>query len=990
MRIFTRLLLLFMLVAMLPLALYSYFNLSQSEATLRQQVLGRLSGLADKKAIQVKSYLAERIQDVRIRARGSEVTEGIATLSKIHDPRSYGQLDEELHRYFDRYVEESGRFYDVFLVTPQGQIVYSQKHESDFSTNLLTGPYSDSQLASAFRDVRMTLEPVISGYEFYAPSQESALFVAAPIMIDGQFRGVFAVQMGNELLYRVATDSTGLGVSGEVTFARQDGDGVLYTTPLKYHPDAAMKLRLDRLKFRATPMYEALSGVSGEGVKPDYRGKSVVAAWRYLPELDWGMVVKMDADEVFAPIYQQRRVLLQSLLGLLLLIGVAAYYFGRQISRPLEGMAQTAGDVARGSMGKRVDESAPGELGIFARAFNRMTENLQGLYRTLEDRVEERTRELNVTNEELQEEIIEREHLETALRDSEAYLQRSLDELRYSEQRFRDVSEAAGEYLWELDANMVYTYASSRALAVKGYAPDELLGHTPMEFMPKEDIAPVGEIVNRAIANKTPFTLQHRDITKSGNVLWEEVNGVPIYGPKGEVIGLRGTGMNITERKQADEEIRNLAFYDNLTGLPNRRLLLDRISLALSVSVRSQQYGAVLFLDIDRFKTLNDTLGHDYGDLLLIEVAHRVRECVREVDTVSRLGGDEFVVLIEEIDVLPEEASQKVALIAEKIRVRLSDAYLLNGREYHSSPSIGVSLYLGGEESAEVLLKHADMAMYQAKDSGRNAVRFFDQLMQHAVETRAELEADLRRAIPDGQLRLYYQIQVDDEHRALGAEALVRWVHPTRGMVLPAQFIPVAEESALILAIGVWVLETACRQLAVWRRDESTRNLSIAVNVSAQQFKLLDFVDKVAELLRVHEIDPALLKLELTESVVLFDVADVVVKMQALRALGVQLSLDDFGTGYSSLSYLKRLPLNQIKVDQSFVRDIATDPGDAVMVQTIIALAQNFSMDVIAEGVETDVQLAFLRQHGCHAFQGYLFSKPVPVEQFEALLGLPF
>ena len=342
--------------------------------------------------------------------------------------------------------------------------------------------------------------------------------------------------------------------------------------------------------------------------------------------------------------------------------------------------------------------------------------------------------------------------------------------------------------------------------------------------------------------------------------------------------------------------------------------------------------------------------------------------------------------LLEKIDAHPHEASQKTALIAEKIRASLAEGYQLDGYEHHSSPSIGVCLYLGNAESVETLLKHADMAMYQAKAAGRNAVVFFDPQMQHAVKMHAELEADLRHAVAGGQFRLYYQLQVDNEHRVLGAEALVRWVHPERGMVSPAQFIPVAEESTLILRIGDWVLETACRQLAAWSGNELTRHLTLSVNVSAHQFKRVDFVERVADILRTCGVQADRLKLELTEGVVLGDIDDVVAKMHALIALGVKLSLDDFGTGYSSLTYLKRLPLDQLKIDQSFVRDIMLDSNDAVMVQTIIGMAQNFGLHVIAEGVETEGQLAFLKLHGCEAFQGYLFSKPVPVDQFEALL----
>ncbi|MCR4299870.1 MAG: EAL domain-containing protein, partial [Gallionella sp.] len=477
------------------------------------------------------------------------------------------------------------------------------------------------------------------------------------------------------------------------------------------------------------------------------------------------------------------------------------------------------------------------------------------------------------------------------------------------------------------------------------------------------------------------------DRRKSGQIYPKWLTITAVRNEQGQTTEYVAIFSDITERKQAEEEIRNLAFYDALTKLPNRRLLLDRFHLALSVSARSRHYGAILFLDMDRFKTLNDTLGHDYGDLMLIEVAQRLRSCVREVDTVARLGGDEFVVLLEEVDASAEQASQKVALIAEKIRAALATPYRLKGHEYHSSPSIGVCLYRGNDEPVDDLLKYADLAMYQVKGSGRNAVRFFDPAMQYAVERHAALEANLRRALPNRELQLYYQIQVDSEHRPRGAEALLRWNHPKRGMVLPAQFIPIAEEGSLIMDIGNWVLDTACRQLAAWDKNDRLRNLELAVNVSAQQFRLHDFVDMIATLLRAHRIAPARLKLELTESVVLNDVADVVVKMHALKALGVKLSLDDFGTGYSSLSYLNQLPLDQVKIDQSFVRDIATGSNDAVMIQVIIDMAHSFRLDVIAEGVETEAQLNFLKQNGCMSYQGYLFGKPVPVEEFEKLVN---
>jgi diguanylate cyclase (GGDEF)-like protein/PAS domain S-box-containing protein len=478
------------------------------------------------------------------------------------------------------------------------------------------------------------------------------------------------------------------------------------------------------------------------------------------------------------------------------------------------------------------------------------------------------------------------------------------------------------------------------------------------------------------------------DKRKNGEVYPKWLTITAVKDDKGKTAEYVGMFSDITERKKAEEEIYHLAYYDLLTTLPNRRFLLDRLQQTQSISARSRNYGALLFLDMDRFKTLNDTLGHDIGDLFLMEISNRLKNCVRDIDTVARIGGDEFVVLLEEIDLNPEETSKKVAMIAEKIRSTLTRPYLLNEHEQHSSPSIGVCLYRGNDGAIETILKQADMAMYQAKESGGNAVRFFDPAMQDAVETHASIEADLRQAVPEKQLRLYYQIQVDSESRPIGAESLIRWIHPERGLVSPMQFIPIAEESSLILEIGQWVLETACSQIAIWGKSELTRNLTLAVNVSAQQFKRHDFVGSLTALIYIYNINPNCLKLELTESVVLSDVNDVISKMHSLKALGVKLSLDDFGTGYSSLSYLKQLPLDQIKIDKSFVRDITVDPNDAVMVQTIINLATNFRMNVIAEGVETEAQLTFLKDNGCMAYQGYLFSQAVPIEEFEKLLRI--
>ena len=435
---------------------------------------------------------------------------------------------------------------------------------------------------------------------------------------------------------------------------------------------------------------------------------------------------------------------------------------------------------------------------------------------------------------------------------------------------------------------------------------------------------------------------------------------------------------DISERKRAEEEIRNLAFYDDLTKLPNRRLLQDRIEHALAASVRNGQYGAVLFLDMDKFKLLNDTFGHHFGDIMLIEVANRLKFAIREADSVARIGGDEFVVLLEKLGESVSDASHKAAMVAEKIRAALAVPYHIHDYVHHSTPSIGVRLFGEADLTVEDLLKHADAAMYEAKSGGRNQVRFYDPELQKVLETRISLEADLRKALESGQFQLYYQPQCNVEQRIIGVEALIRWLHPERGLIPPADFIPIAEETSMILDIGQWVLTTACRQLGEWQRQSAMQHLHMSVNVSAHQFKIHDFVKSVKAAILAHAIDPTALKLELTESVIVNDVDEVKAKMLALKALGVQLALDDFGTGYSSLAYLKQLPLDQLKIDKSFVRDIASDPGDEAMVKAIIDMAGNFNLQVIAEGVESLEQLDYLKQYGCDTFQGYLFGRPVP------------
>jgi diguanylate cyclase (GGDEF)-like protein/PAS domain S-box-containing protein len=470
---------------------------------------------------------------------------------------------------------------------------------------------------------------------------------------------------------------------------------------------------------------------------------------------------------------------------------------------------------------------------------------------------------------------------------------------------------------------------------------------------------------------------------KDGSTLSVESRWTLVRSDDGLPQSILAIDTDITERKAAEQKILQLAFYDPLTLLPNRRLLLDRLQQALLSHARNQSLGALLFIDLDNFKILNDTLGHDHGDLLLQQAAARLLACVRASDTVARLGGDEFVVLLDFNQGGLAEAARGAAIVGEHILAALSEPYQIDGNEHHSSSSIGITLFDQVQQNVGEVLKRADLAMYQAKSGGRNTMRFFDPEMLAAVSARAALEADLRQALPREQLELYYQPQVDGDGKMTGVEALLRWQHPRLGFVPPDNFIALAEESGLILPIGLWVLRTACAQLALWAGRAATAHLDIAVNVSVRQFRHADFVSQIMDVLACSGADPRHLKLELTESLMVDDMEVTIAKMAALKAQGVSFSLDDFGTGYSSLAYLKRLPLDQLKIDQSFVRDVLTDPNDAAIARTIVALAQSLGLTVIAEGVETEAQRSFLARHGCHACQGYLYSRPLPIEQLE-------
>jgi diguanylate cyclase (GGDEF)-like protein/PAS domain S-box-containing protein len=560
--------------------------------------------------------------------------------------------------------------------------------------------------------------------------------------------------------------------------------------------------------------------------------------------------------------------------------------------------------------------------------------------------------------------------------------------LRESEDRLKRAQKVAklGSFEWDLQTAAVRW--SDEHFRLWGLEPGAEAPSVRLfsERVHPDDRVRVREAVAEAIRKRRGYECTHRVCWPDGSVHHVQERAEVVKDEAGRVIRIIGTVQDVSTRRAAEDTMRTLAYYDTLTGLPNRNLLRERMQEALAAAAEGRGGGAVLLIDLDHFKNLNDTLGHEQGDLLLKLVAQRLQACVRSGDTVARPGGDEFVVLLTGLGSESPQILNSAARIAEQILATLQGAYPLRARDYHIASSIGVTLFRDLSEPSDELLKRAELAMYQAKAAGRNSLRFFTPQMQARASERSALEADLREANQLGQLELHYQGQVDAQGSWQGAEALLRWRHHARGFVSPDDFIPIAEESGLILPIGLWVLEQACATLVNWSRRPGLAHLTLSVNVSARQFRQARFVEEVLEVLRRTGADPHRLKLELTESMLLTDMEDIIRKMTALRDRGVGFALDDFGIGFSALSSLKRLPLVQLKIDKMFVKDVLDDSNDAAIVAMILALGHSLDLDVVAEGVETEGQRDFLARRGCEAYQGYLFCRPLPRAEFEARL----
>ncbi len=557
---------------------------------------------------------------------------------------------------------------------------------------------------------------------------------------------------------------------------------------------------------------------------------------------------------------------------------------------------------------------------------------------------------------------------------------RKTDALQEGEARFRALVQNSFDIITIHDSNGVTTYESPAASRILGYPPGTLIGKTPFETLHPKDVARARTAFDALIKGDTsvaPVVLRFRHA--DGSWIHLEALGNNLLDHPG-IRGIVLTSRDITERTRAEERVQYLANYDVLTGLPNRFLMQDRLTQVIANAHRNRLRVALMHIDLDRFKVVNETLGHYVGDALLKQAAERIRKAIRDADTVARVGGDEFTLVFPNVTSL-----QTLSAAAEVVLDELARAFPGDGQDLFVSASVGISLYPDDAGSVDELIKHADGAMSSAKHLGRNNFQFYTAGMNQEVQDRMQIEAGLRTAIQRNELSLLYQPKIDlATRRIFGAEALLRWNHPKLGMISPSRFVPVAEEAGLVGQIGEWVLNTACRQIREWQ--DAGHSLQVAVNVSARQFQDYDVAELVMDIMRDTGALAQNLEIELTESAVMSDAEASIVTLERLAALGVQIAIDDFGTGYSSLSYLKRLPLDLLKIDQSFVRDISSDPNDAAIVRAIITLARSLGIMVIAEGVENEAQLAFLNAYGCQYAQGYLFGRPLTAPQLIELV----
>ncbi len=1084
--IFGRLLASLLLATLLPLIFLQQSLTERFADEMHAKITSNLGAIGDHKVEQIQTIIARQANNATLLARFP------ATLQALNVAESSGGRPGLLSRHtrelrkpylasIEKLMQAPG-FHDLLLITAKGEVVLSYLQEADLGTNLLSGPYRNSQLAKTIQQSLLALDSGVSDFEWYPPSKGHAAFITAPVLDGARVVGVLAIQIAPDAIRQVLNDKKGLGETGTTMLAQRAGDPPRILTSLDDKAESGLfSSSLPQLSLgQSLPLARALTGENSQGEALDYRQIPVLAAWRYMPDTRWGLVVKMDANEAFAPVRELRTQAHLMLLATLVLATAIAFWLGRSIIRPVQGLTKAAAKIAGGNLHERVRISRNDEIGQLAGAFNSMTDSLEYAQRalqeardSLEEKVVQRTEALEWEKERMrsvvdnvlngiisfnEQGVIESfnksaerifgytaedaidmnigqlmpeafsvesaESVNTPLLDTVAQLKarigsgrevmahrkdgapfplrislseshlgarhmfiasvQDVSEIRSAESTLRlyaSVFEHSGEAMLICASDGCILAANPAFSVMSGHAAEEILGADPRSMTAESSDSPLYEEVRTALRGNGFWQGEIRNRRKDGGVYPNWMSLSAVRDTDGAVRHYIISYLDITERKAAEERITHLAHHDTLTGLLNRLSLTNRLEQALATARREEHQLAVMFIDMDRFKTVNDTLGHAAGDKLLIDVARRLGEIVRGSDIVARLGGDEFVVVLTEV-----EGATAVARVAEKILQSLGKPYAIGGNEVHSTPSIGVAFFPNDGADSATLMKNTDTAMYHAKGKGRNNVQFFAPEMNTLASERLRLEHQLDMALSERQFELHYQPRLDGgSGRFVSVEALLRWLHPEEGLLMPDRFIDVAEESGLILPLGEWVIDEACRQLRAWR-DQGLQGIGMTVNVSARQLYSPTLPAHVARVLKRHGLNGADLEVDIREAVLMDNPETSIGRLRELRNLGVRLSIDNFGTSSSSLNYLKLMPIDSLNIDQSLVRDIDADAGDVAICNATIALAHHLGLRVVAEGVETEAQREFLVERQCDFMQGYLFGKPEPAAAMSALI----